>query len=176
MNELLKSLLQSGLSSNSLNQMSQRSGLDSSSIGSIIAKVAPALMQKANENFKGDRDSSELVNMINRTNLDQVDNQTLDVSAGNEMLGQLTGSKQESRSLASSIGDSLGIDASSITKLLPMIAPFALGMLNKQARSSNLTDSQDTNSITSMLSSFLDQDNDGSVADDLLGMAGKFFK
>lgn len=176
MNELLKNLLQSGLSSNSLDQMSKRSGLDSSSIGSIIAQVAPALMQKANENFKGEQDSSPLVDMINKTDLDSVDRGTLDVNAGNEILGQLTGSKEGSRSLANSVGSSLGIDASSIAKLLPMIAPFALGMLNKQVGSSNLGNTQDTGSVTSMLSSFLDQDNDGSVVDDLLGMAGKFFK
>lgn len=176
MNELLKNLLQSGLSSNALEQMSQRSGLDSSSISSIIAQVAPALVQKANDNFKGDQDSTPLVDMINKTSWEDADGGALDVDKGNEMLGQLTGSKEESRSLANSVGDSLGIDAASITKLLPMIAPFALGMLNKQVGSSSLSSGSDTGSITSMLTSFIDKDNDGSVVDDLLGMAGKFFR
>ncbi len=171
MNELLKNLLQSSLSTDALSKMSERSGLDSDSISSVVAKVAPTLLQKANENFKGDSDSAPLVDLINKTNLDDVEKGELDVDMGKQILGELTGSKDESLSLASQVGDSLGIDASSIAKLLPMIAPLAMGALNKQTGGLG----GDTSSLTSMLTNFLDKDNDGSVVDDLMGMAKKFF-
>ena len=67
-----------------------------------------------------------------------------------------------------------GIDTSSIASLLPMLAPLIMGALNKQTNLSS-TDTSDTNGITSMLTNFIDQDNDGSVVDDLMGMAKKFF-
>ncbi len=175
MNELLQNLLQSGLSSDVVSKMSERSGLDSDSISSVISKVAPTLFQKANENFKSDNDSSSLIDMISKANLDEVKKGELDVDAGKQMLGELTGSKEESLSLANKVGESLGIDSSSIAKLLPMIAPLALGSLNKQVGGGNLSNMKDTNSLTSMLTNFLDKDNDGSVVDDLMGMAKKFF-
>lgn len=176
MSNLIGSLLGSSMSNGMLEQMAGKSGLDISSVGNIVAQVAPALMQKANDNFKGTNDSGNLLDMISKTNLDslaQNPNELEDIDRGNALLGELTGSKEQSRALAGSVGDSLGIDAGSITKLLPMIAPLVAGMLNKKTQS---MDTNDTNSLTSMLSGFIDQDNDGSIADDLLGMASKFFK
>ncbi len=177
MNGLIGNLLSSGLGSGLLEQMAGKSGLDVGSIGNVVSKVAPALMEKANENFKGDKDSSNLLDLIDKTNLDDLTKdpgKLADTEHGNAILGELTGSKEESRALASDMGNSLGVDAGSITKILPMVAPLVAGMLNKQK--SALGSGGDTNMLTSALSSFIDKDNDGSVADDLMGMAGKFFK
>ena len=55
-----------------------------------------------------------------------------------------------------------------------MLAPLVMGALN-QKTNLGATDTSDTNNITSMLTNFIDQDNDGSVVDDLMGMAKKFF-
>lgn len=176
MSNLIGALLNSSMSNTMLEQMAGKSGLDVGSVGSIVSKVAPVLMQKANDNFKGTGDSSGLLDMISKTSLDSLSqnpSQLEDTDAGNALLGELTGSKEQSRALAGSVGSSLGINASSIIKLLPMIAPLVAGMLNKQTQTAG---TNDTNALTSMLSSFIDQDNDGSIADDLLGMASKFFK
>lgn len=178
LNNLLNSLLESDTSNAMINQMAQKVGLDASSITQIVKTVAPALTQKANDNFKGENDSGNLLDMIKQTDLDalaQNPNDLEDTDRGNALLGELTGSKEGSRSLASEVGSQLGIDASSITKLLPMVAPLVAGMLNKQVDAQNLANG-DTNSLTSMLTSFIDQDNDGSIIDDLASMAGKFLK
>ncbi len=167
MNELLQMLMSNP---NMLGKMSEKTGLDASSIGAVIGKLAPELMKKAKENLDSDSDSSNLLDMISKSN---VDNESVidDENIGNAMLGELTGSKESSKSLASNIGESLGIDSSSISKLLPMVAPLVMGMLNKKT-GGNVND---TNSLTSMITGFIDQDGDGSVVDDLMGMAKKFF-
>ncbi len=172
MNELLKGLLSNPAI---LGQMSEKTGLDASSIGGAVSKLAPVLMQQAKKNFDSDADSSSLLGMISKTSLDDVEanpSALADTSIGNAILGELTGSKEQSRSLASSVASGLGVDSSSITKLLPMVAPLVMGMLNKQTSGA---DTSDSNSLMSMLSGFIDQDNDGSIADDLMGMAKKIF-
>ncbi len=162
----MNSIIQSLLSNPSmLGKLGEKSGLDISSVGGVVAGLAPALMKKAKENLDSDEDSSPLLDLLGKS-----DPERLDENEGNAILAQLTGSKDKSRSLASEVASSAGVDVSSVTKLLPLVAPMVMGMLNKQSNGAN-----DTSSLTSMLGSFLDQDNDGSVADDLMGMAKKFF-
>lgn len=173
--DILKLLL--GNSGGMLDSMSQKSGLGTNDIEAVISKVAPIFMQRANENFKSDADSSNFLEMIRRSNLDEMANtpQNISVTEGNELLGVLTGSKENSRALASDVGSQLGISADSIKTLLPMIAPMIAGMLNNQLKASNLQDSADNGSMMSMLTQFLDQNKDGSIVDDIFRIAGDFF-
>lgn len=134
-------------------------------------------MQRANENFKSDADSSNFLDMIHRSNLDEMTDapQNISVAEGNELLGVLTGSKENSKALASDVGSQLGISADSIKTLLPIIAPMIAGMLNNQLKASNLQGSTDSGSMMSMLTQFLDQNKDGSIVDDIFRIAGNFF-
>lgn len=172
--DILKLLL--GNSGGMIDAMSQKSGLAANDVEAVISKVAPIFMRKANENFKSDADSSNFLEMIRRSNLDEMDNtpQNISVAEGNELLGVLTGSKENSRALASDVGSQLGISADSIKTLLPMIAPMIAGMLNNQLKASNLQDSADNGSMMSMLTQFLDQNKDGSIVDDIFRIAGNF--
>ncbi|WP_122874204.1 DUF937 domain-containing protein [Campylobacter showae] len=173
--DILKLLL--GNSGGMLDAMSQKSGLGTNDVEAVISKIAPIFMQRANENFKSDSDSSNFLEMIRRSNLDEMTGtpQNINVAEGNELLGVLTGSKENSRALASDIGSQLGISADSIKTLLPMIAPMIAGMLNNQLKASNLQDSADNGSMMSMLTQFLDQNKDGSIVDDIFRIAGDFF-
>jgi hypothetical protein len=91
------------------------------------------------------------------------------------MLGELFSSLDTNENdVASELSAKSGIDASLISSLLPMLAPLVMGALNQKTNLSS-TDTSNTNDITSMLTNFIDQDNDGSVVDDLMGMAKKFF-
>ena len=166
-----------GNSSGMIDAMSQKSGLGTNDVEAVISKIAPIFMQRANENFKSDADSSNFLEMIRRSNLDEMTGapQNISVAEGNELLGVLTGSKENSRALASDIGSQLGISADSIKTLLPMIAPMIAGMLNNQLKASNLQDSADSGSMMSMLTQFLDQNKDGSIVDDIFRIAGDFF-
>ena len=169
--DILKLLL--GNSSGMIDAMSQKSGLAANDVEAVVSKIAPIFMQRANENFKSDADSSNFLDMIRRSNLDDMADapQNISVAEGNELLGVLTGSKENSRALASDVGSQLGISADSIKALLPMIA----GMLNNQLKASNLQGSADSGSMMSMLTQFLDQNKDGSIVDDIFRIAGDFF-
>lgn len=172
--DILKLLL--GNSSGMIDAMSQKSGLAANDVEAVVSKIAPIFMQRANENFKSDADSSNFLEMIRRSNLDEMADapQNISVAEGNELLGVLTGSKENSRALASDIGSQLGISADSIKTLLPMIAPMIAGMLNNQLKASNLQGSADSGSMMSMLTQFLDQNKDGSIVDDIFRIAGNF--
>ena len=172
--DMLKLLL--GNSSGMIDAMSQKSGLATNDVEAVISKIAPIFMQRANENFKSDADSSNFLDMIRRSNLDEMADapQNISVAEGNELLGVLTGSKENSRALASDVGSQLGISADSIKTLLPMIAPMIAGMLNNQLKASNLQGSADSGSMMSMLTQFLDQNKDGSIVDDIFRIAGNF--
>jgi len=173
--DILKLLL--GNSSGMIDAMSQKSGLGTNDVEAVVSKIAPIFMQRANENFKSDADSSNFLEMIRRSNLDEMADapQNISVADGNELLGVLTGSKENSRALASDVGSQLGISADSIKALLPMIAPMIAGMLNNQLKASNLQGSADSGSMMSMLTQFLDQNKDGSIVDDIFRIAGNFF-
>ena len=173
--DILKLLL--GNSGGMIEAMSQKSGLAANDVEAVISKIAPIFMQRANENFKSDADSSNFLEMIRRSNLDEMSNapQSVSVAEGNELLSVLTGSKENSNALASDVGSQLGISADSIKTLLPMIAPMIAGMLNNQLKASNLQDSADNGSMMSMLTQFLDQNKDGSIVDDIFRIAGDFF-
>ena len=173
--DILKLLL--GNSGSMIDAMSQKSGLGTNDVEAVISKIAPIFMQRANENFKSDADSSTFLEMIRRSNLGEMTGtpQNISVSEGNELLGVLTGSKENSRALASDVGSQLGISSDSIKTLLPMIAPMIAGMLNNQLKASNLQDSADSGSMMSMLTQFLDQNKDGSIVDDIFRIAGDFF-
>lgn len=160
-----------------IDAMSQKSGLAANDVEAVVSKIAPIFMQRANENFKSDADSSNFLDMIRRSNLDDMADapQNISVAEGNELLGVLTGSKENSRALASDVGSQLGISADSIKTLLPMIAPMIAGMLNNQLKASNLQGSADSGSMMSMLTQFLDQNKDGSIMDDIFRIAGDFF-
>ncbi|WP_295142528.1 DUF937 domain-containing protein [uncultured Campylobacter sp.] len=172
--DILKLLL--GNSGGMIDAMSQKSGLAANDVEAVISKVAPIFMQRANENFKSDADSSNFLEMIRRSNLDEMADapQNISVAEGNELLGVLTGSKENSNALASDVGSQLGISADSIKTLLPMIAPMIAGMINNQLKASNLQGSADSGSMMSMLTQFLDQNKDGSIVDDIFRIAGNF--
>ena len=57
--DILKLLL--GGSGSVLNAMSQKSGLGANDVEAVVSKIAPIFMQRANENFKSDADSSNFL-------------------------------------------------------------------------------------------------------------------
>jgi hypothetical protein len=174
---ILETILKNGLDENILGAISSKTGIDTSSIQDIVSQVAPQLVDGAKQNFASDNDSSNLIDMISNSDLDALkDNpDTIDSSDNSNMLGELFSSLDTNESdVADALSAKSGIDASSIASLLPMLAPLVMGALNKTTNLSS-TDTSDTNNITSMLTNFIDQDNDGSVVDDLMGMAKKFF-
>jgi hypothetical protein len=99
------------------------------------------------------------------------------VADGNAILGHILGSKDVSRKVASAASGKTGVSEGILKQMLPMVAAMAMGALSKQkaARAVDRGTAGDSGALD-MLNSFLDADKDGSAMDDILGLAGKFFK
>ena len=112
-----------------------------------------------------------------------------DVGRGNDVLGQIFGSKDVSRTVAQNAASQSGLDPSLIKKMLPMLAMLVAGYMSKQhgaaqpSTGGGLGDmlggllggqtGLPTSSAHAGLGSMLDLNGDGNPLDDILRMAGK---
>lgn len=114
------------------------------------------------------------------------------VSRGNDVLGQIFGSKDVSRTVAQNAANQTGLDPALLKKMLPMLAMLVAGFLAKQQGTGaapqpapaggglggllgGLLGGQGGGSSPG-LGSLLDLDGNGNPLDDILGMAGKLMK
>ena len=88
-----------------------------------------------------------------------------DASAGDQILGQIFGSKDVSRTVAANEASTTGIGADQLKALLPLLASLSAGALGSKAGAH-----QGASPL-----SMLDLDGDGDPLDDIMGMAGKLF-
>jgi hypothetical protein len=114
------------------------------------------------------------------------------VAPGNEVLGQIFGSKDVSRAVAQKASGSSGLDPALLRKMLPMVAMLATGLMAKQASSSNAApQGPAAGGLGGLLGgllggqgkpgggglggimAMLDTDGDGNPLDDIMGMMGK---
>jgi hypothetical protein len=98
------------------------------------------------------------------------------VAPGNDILGQIFGSRETSRTLAQDAATRTGLDPSLIKKMLPMVAMLVAGVMARQGGGSAGGPVPPTGGSRGGLGglvSMLDLDGDGNPLDDLLGMAGK---
>lgn len=120
--------------------------------------------------------------------------QPTDVSRGNDVLGEIFGSKDVSRAVAQNAASQTGLDPSLLKKMLPMLAMLVGGFMAKQGGPGPAQDAsaggglggllggllggQGASSATQGaaspgLASMLDLNGDGNPLDDILRMAGK---
>ena len=128
--------------------------------------------------------------------------QPTDVSRGNDVLGQIFGSKDVSRAVAQNAASQSGLDPSLLKKMLPMLAMLVTGYMAKQAGGGAASVQQDASAgglgglggglggllggllsggggasqgapASGGLASMLDLNGDGNPLDDIMGMIGK---
>lgn len=126
--------------------------------------------------------------------LDQVlSPQRTDPSQGNEVLGQIFGSKDVSRTVADNAAAKSGVDSGVLRKMLPLLAMLVTGFMAKQAKGAGpapdggggLGDlvgglgglfgggGGPSAGALGGLGNMLDMNGDGNALDDILRMAGK---
>jgi hypothetical protein len=112
------------------------------------------------------------------------------IDKGNDVLGQIFGSKDVSRSVAGHAAEQTGIDSSLLKKMLPILAMLVAGYMAKQAGGSSDSGGglggllggllggggAQASAAGGGLGSLLDLDGDGNPLDDIIGMAGKLMK
>ncbi|SFV66337.1 hypothetical protein MNB_SV-12-1945 [hydrothermal vent metagenome] len=163
------------------NTIAKQMGIDINDANSIIGKLAPILMGGAKSNLQSDKDSGELIKHIESSNYaemfdkpEEAVNQDNFKEMGNDILSQLTGSKDNSREVAKQVEKETGMSSSIIKSMLPMLAPLIIGALTKSSASSISASPESGSGLTGMLTNMIDQDNDGSIIDDVMGMAAGF--
>lgn len=100
---------------------------------------------------------------------------------GNGILGHILGSKDASRAVAARVAGKAGVSEDLVKKLLPLAAAAMMGALAKQTNGgTGLAQAAPGRAAAGSplggLLGMLDADGDGSAADDLLGMAGRFLR
>jgi hypothetical protein len=119
-----------------------------------------------------------------------------DLTKGNEVLGQIFGSKDVSRTVAGHASAQTGLDPELLKKMLPILAMLVGGYLSARAQGSGSDQGGGLGGLGSLigamtgggqqssaptgglggLGSLLDLDGDGNPLDDILGMAGKLMR
>ena len=124
--------------------------------------------------------------------------QPTNVARGNDVLGQIFGSPDVSRTVASRASSQTGLDPALLKKMLPMLAMLVAGFMAKQGGAGASAPSASggglggnlggllggllgggqgaARSAPGGLASMLDLDGDGNPLDDILGMAGKLMR
>ena len=177
---LLETILQAQ-NGGAVSQLANQFGLDQGQTNSALAQLIPALASGMKNNVSQQGGLDSLLSALNSGNHDrylddvsQLGQQTT-VSDGNAILGHLLGNKQVSREVAGRASQNTGIDSSILKKMLPIVATMVMGSMSKQSGAGGMLgsllgggQSRQSSGIENVLSSFLDQDGDGSIADDLL--------
>lgn len=114
--------------------------------------------------------------------------QPTDVGLGNNVLGQIFGNKDVSRTVAAQAAGSSGLDPALLKKLLPIVAMMAAGYMAKQGAGARgaaasggglggliggLLGGNRGGAKAQGLAGMLDMDGNGNPLDDILRMAGK---
>lgn len=178
-----------------IDQVAGAMQLDPAQARVAMEQLVPALSRGISRNAASEQGLSDLVDALSRGGharyVDQPETLARPEARdeGNAILGHVFGSKDVSRQVASRAAASSGLDTDLVKKLLPLVASAVMGAMAKQGFGNAAPRVDDRGldrapadrgtadaGIGGMLTSFLDADKDGSIVDDLLGMAGRFMR
>jgi hypothetical protein len=179
MNGLLETILTTG-NGGAVQALAKNFGLKGDDALKAVTAMLPGLARRVQGNVSRQDGLDDLMGALQRGNhgryIDEPETlgrqETID--EGNGILGHVLGSKDASRQLATEAAASTGLDAGVLKKMLPVVAAMMMGGLSKQGAAGG-TSAGLGSGLTGMLGSLLDADKDGSVVDDLLGMAKRLF-
>lgn len=161
-----------------VDEVAGKFGLSQSQAKSVVENLVPVLARGVQNNASGGDGLAALLGALSGGGharyLD--DPASLGkagaVAEGNAILGHVLGSKDVSRNVAARTAKQTGVSADVVKQMLPLVAAAVMGALSKQTQKGG---GLSTGPDLGALAGFLDADKDGSVADDLLGLAKKFF-
>ena len=181
--DLMNMLLNQG-GGQAVRQLANNFGLEESQALAALSNLVPALGQGLARNASAQGGLDSLLGALTGGQHERyledpsILNQEDSIRDGNGILGHIFGSKDVSRQVAQRASQQTGIGVDILKKMLPMVATLAMGALSRQAASARNPQVQASPAagLTSILGSFLDSNRDGSVLDDMLGMASKFLR
>ncbi len=195
-------MLMESQNNDAVGQVARQFGLGQDDTQNVMKQLMPMLARGMKKNTEQPGGLDALLDALKSGNHDQyVDKPNLldqesTTDTGNAILGHIFGSKDVSRNVAAHTASQTGISSSIIKKMLPVIATMAMGALSKTASkrgmlggtvgkgilgtilggalSKMIGGGRSSSGAGGMLTSLLDADNDGSIADDVLSMAKRF--
>jgi hypothetical protein len=189
----LLDLVQQRLDGQAVNHISSKLGADPGTTSNAINAALPLLLGAVARNSTNGQQAQSLDRAVSADHdgsiLDDVPGylQQAETGPGAGILRHVLGGRQQA--VQSGLSQATGLDAGKTGQLLALLAPLVLGAVGrtKQQRgldsgglSTLLAGEQEqlkdsSPGVMGALGRFLDQDNDGSVMDDVSGMLGKAF-
>lgn len=178
-----------------IESLARELGVDRTTAKSGAEALLPAVMGGFKKNAQSGGGMGGLIGMVGQMGggglLDNVlSSGPTDTGKGNEILGQIFGSKEVSRTVAGNAAEKSGVDPSILKKMLPMLSMLVAGYMAKQAGGASggqnsgggiggmlgglLGGGKKNSGGLGGLASMLDFDGDGNPLDDIMGMASKF--
>lgn len=160
-------------------QMGQQLGLGEDQAATVLSALVPALAGGFQRNMQSSGGLESLVGALMKGQHQQyLENPAALGQAtadGNGILGHILGSKDVSRQVATRAAAQTGLDSSILKQALPIVAAMMMGAMAKQQRGGAAMAPAGTSGggLLSMLTPMLDQNRDGSIVDDVMGMLGK---
>jgi uncharacterized protein YidB (DUF937 family) len=169
-------------------QVGRQFGLDQSTASSALGALLPALLagfhQRASSPSGIDALEAALRGGGHQSYLDNLQSlgrpDTVDM--GNDILGQIFGSKDVSREVARRASAQAGIGTDILKRMLPVVAAMAAGAIARQQLGGASTRAgmvpapgaqPQGGGLLDMLTPMLDANRDGTMIDDVIGMIGK---
>ncbi len=194
MNSLLQTLTES-MGDDFLSQVTSSLGSDTEKTKGALDMALPLLMGALNKNNAADKGEG-LLSAVSKKHDGSIFNNLSelisnpDAGEGKGILGHLFGGNEENAEKM--LATQAGISESESGNILKILAPMVMGAIGKNASeksssgfdisslsalvSGGAKESDEKSSLSSsLLTSFLDQNGDGNIADDLIGMAMKKF-
>ena len=186
---LLQLLLQTMLSGNSVNSVSQKTGLSSKLVKKLITLAIPVLIKYMTSNVSSQSGALSLLSALTKHNntrsmSEQIDE--VDEEDGGKIIGHILGDDQEK--VVKELSAETGIETKQVSRSLGLIAPALLAGLaaataaahsnnkpqQQQAAAAAAQPAANTIDLTSLLSTFAgqqtQQQNNGFGLDDVLGL------
>lgn len=184
-------LLNSDLGKQIISGVAGSTGSDSNKTGNVLSMALPVLMKAMERNAATPEGADKLMGALSGKhdgsildNLDGLFNGGVDEHIkqdGAGILSHVLGNKQQG--VEQVISHKSGLNASAVANILKVAAPILMGVLGRQKKEQNVSNSgdltnllggllggNDTKNEQNFLEQILDADGDGSVIDDVAGM------
>ncbi|WP_298014573.1 DUF937 domain-containing protein [uncultured Castellaniella sp.] len=171
-----------------LESIARQLGITETQAASGAQALLPAVMGGFQKQAQGAGGLGGLLNGLGLSG-DAGNLEPADTSRGNDVLGQIFGSKDVSRTVAQHAASGSGLDPALLKQMLPLLATLVAGFMSRQGGADQAAPAQQPMSgllggllggsggqgggLLGSLNSLLDANGDGNALDDILRMAGK---
>ncbi|HEX5605935.1 MAG TPA: DUF937 domain-containing protein [Candidatus Binatia bacterium] len=168
-----------------LQSMARELGVSENQAASGTEALVPAILggfkKQAQSQPSGVEGLGDLLGQLGGGSLmdDVLSPQPTNVDRGNDVLGQIFGSKDVSRTVAQNVASQSGLEPSLLKKMLPMVAMLVAGYMAKQRSAAGPEQpSRAGGGLGDLLGGLLggQATGAGNPLDDVLRMAGKVFR